>query len=335
LLAIPLPLFVHKLLPAAKPHPTQALKIPFFNQVSRHLSNHVQKTPRLCWPILSACLIWLLLVIAAAGPQWLGKTIPIEQSGRNIMLAVDLSGSMELPDMTLHGQPVNRLVAIKAIAGQFIEQRIGDRLGLIVFGSKAYLQTPLTFDRQTVKHMLDDTSIGLAGTQTAIGDAIGLAIKRLQHQPESQRILILLTDGANNSGVTDIITAAQLAAEYKIRIYSIGFGSEKFVTPGLFQPKVINPSLELDEKSLQTIAQLTGGQYFRAKDTRTLHKIYQQLNKIEPINAEQTFYRPQKSLYTWPLFVAFLLSISMAIKKYRLVQTMISRRQRKEPACDF
>jgi Ca-activated chloride channel homolog len=321
LLTIPLPLLVHLLLPSAKPRNKQALKIPFFDQISRYPSIGLQKNQLPRWPFLIACLIWLLLVIATAQPQWIGRTIPTLQRGRDIMLAVDLSGSMKLPDMVLAGRQVNRLVAIKVVAGQFIEQRVGDRVGLIVFGSKAYLQAPLTFDRKTVKQMLDDTSIGLVGSQTAIGDAIGLAIKRLKMQRESQRLLILLTDGANNSGVTDVTSAAQLAAEHKVRIYTIGFGAETLNVPGLFRTEVMNPSLDLDEKSLKSIAQITGGQYFRAKDIKSLQAIYQHLNKIEPISADKSFYRPQQSLFAWPLSIAFLLSLGMAIKKYHLLKT--------------
>ena len=331
-LAIPLPLLVYFLLPTAKPVRKQALKIPFFSQISQKSTLSLQKNKATLWPLILASIIWLNLVVAAAGPQWLGKAMPIQQSGRDILLAVDISGSMELPDMLINNQQVDRLTAIKIIASQFIQQRIGDRLGLIVFGSKAYLQTPLTFDRSTVEHMLQDTSIGLAGTQTAIGDAIGLAIKRLQNQPESQRLLILLTDGANNSGVTDPITAAKLAAKYKIRVYTIGFGAEELKIPGLFQTHIINPSMELDEKTLQTIAALTGGQYFRAKNTKSLQAIYQHLNKIEPIVSDQAFYRPEQPCYYWPLSIALLLSIAMACYKYRLIY-IISKKYSQEQIC--
>lgn len=332
LLAIPLPLLIYFIVPAAKPKPSQALKIPFYKRVQENMTPLTRKTQLPLLRLILTGLIWLCLVFSAAGPQWLGEAIPIQQSGRDIMLAIDLSGSMEIPDMIINNQQVNRLAAIKDVASEFIQQRVGDRLGIIVFGSKAYLQTPLTFDRKTVEEMLQDTSIGLAGTQTAIGDAIGLAIKRLQNQPESQRLLILLTDGANNSGATDPITAAKLAAQYHIRIYTIGFGAEQLKISGLFQDHIVNPSADLDENTLKTIGSLTGGEYFRAKDAKSLQTIYQHLNTIEPINTDQTFYRPVKPFYQWPLLIALLLSLAMACYKFRLF-VLITQKQPQESSC--
>ena len=210
--------------------------------------------------------------------------------------------------MMLNGRRVTRLQVVKKAADQFVEKRKGDRIGLILFGSRAYLQTPLTFDRQTVIDMLNDATIGLAGIETAIGDAIGLAIKRLREYPVESRVLILLTDGSNNAGSVKPIPAAKLAAKEKIRIYTIGLGAERMVVASIFGNQVVNPSQDLDESSLKEVAKLTGGLYFRARNTQELEKIYQSLDKLEPISEDTIVFRPKKPLYPWPLALMLLLS---------------------------
>lgn len=212
LVLLPLPWLVPYILPAAKPTEQAALKIPFFKRMQqlggslKHGAANQARGQRIV-----AYLIWILIVIAAAGPEWLGAPQRLQQAGRNIMLAVDLSGSMQIPDMKLNNKEVDRLQMIKAVAGDFIDEREGDRVGLIVFGTRAYLQTPLTFDRKTVHAMLNDATIGLAGQMTNIGDAMGLAIKRLMQYPAQSRVLILLTDGASNSGTISPLEAAKMA----------------------------------------------------------------------------------------------------------------------------
>ena len=219
----------------------------------------------------AAALAWLLLVAAAARPQNVGETVHLPVTGRSIMLAVDLSGSMQTPDMRSGGHAVSRLAAVKQVAGEFIKHRAGDRLGLILFGDEAYVQVPLTLDRDTVRTLLDEAQIGLAGTQTAIGDAIGLAIKRLRDEPIKNRVLILLTDGASNAGNIDPLKAADLAAQEGVRIYTIGVGAEEMVVPGPFgMPQVVHS--DLDESALRAIAQKTGGRYFRATDVAALEE---------------------------------------------------------------
>lgn len=312
-----LPLLPRYLLPAAKIEQQSGLRFAFFAQVSQLPTSDDVATRLSFLRTAVACLIWLLLIIAAAGPRWLGEPVAIPQTGRDLLLAVDLSGSMELPDMEINGKKINRLQAIKYIAQDFINKRQGDRMGLILFGTRAYLRTPLTYDRQTVNAMLQDASISLAGPKTAIGDAIGLAIKQLLKQPESSRILILLTDGANNSGHVAPIEAAKLAAKNNIKIYTIGFGADRMMVPGVFGQRQINPSADLDETTLQQIADLTGGHYFRAKDTGSLQAIYAQLNKIEPISTDQIVFRPIHPLYPWPLGTALLISVCLALSRIR------------------
>ena len=261
---------------------------------------------------------WLLLVLAAARPQWVGEAVQLPLSGRDLMLAVDLSGSMKERDFVIEGERVDRLTATKWVAGDFIERRIGDRIGLILFGDKAYLQTPLTFDRKTVKTLLDEAAIGLAGKQTAIGDAVGLAIKRLQRSPDQSRVLILLTDGANTAGEVDPERAAEIASRTGLKIYTIGIGSDSMTVRSVFGSQVINPSSELNERVLKALADKTGGRYFRAKNSTELAQIYQLLDELEPVEQESRLFRPVRALYHWPLACSLILaSLVLAIPLLR------------------
>lgn len=315
LLLLPLPLVIRFILPNAKNSHRLALKVPFYNEIVQISKSYKPNYRFFNWRHVFAYTIWFLLVLACAGPQWLGAPLEMPRNGRNIMLAVDISNSMMLPDFNLGNRNATRLDVVKIVASEFIMRRKGDRVGLIVFGSKAYLRTPLTYDLETVKNALDDTTIGLAGQFTAIGDAIGLAIKRLRHYPENNRVLIVLTDGASNSGTIEPLQAAKLAAAEHIRIYPIGIGADRLIVAGLFDNQVINPSIDLDETTLKKIASLTQGTFHRAKDTQTLANIYQTIDKLEPINNEDLFYRPFKPLYQWPLALALLLSIILMLRK--------------------
>jgi Ca-activated chloride channel family protein len=245
-------------------------------------------------------LLWLLLLIAAARPQWLGEPLPIAASGRDLLVAVDVSGSMDFPDMQWQDEDVSRLSLVQHLLGDFLESRDGDRVGLILFGSKAYLQAPLTFDRHTVRVWLDEARIGLA-------------LKRLRQRPAQSRVLILVTDGANNGGEIDPLTAARLAANEGVKIYPIGIGAdpEQSGTLGFLG---INPSLDLDEPALKAIAQATGGQYFRAHDGQELQAIKATLDKLEPVAQQPTQARPAQALYHWPLAMALLLSMLLVVR---------------------
>lgn len=307
--ALPLPLLTARLLPRARTSPDAALRFPFFSALQQDPRSTIAHRSRL--RLLLAALAWFLLVIAAARPQWIGETIHLPVSGRSLMLAVDISGSMQTEDMVINRRPVTRLSAVKLVAGEFVEQREGDRLGLILFGDQAYLQTPLTFDRRTLHILLSEAAIGLAGKSTAIGDAIGLAVKRLRGQPEKNRVLILLTDGTNTAGSVDPLKAADLAAIEGVRIYTIGVGADERL-PGPFR-LLLSAGSELDEAALQAIAQKTGGRYFRARDTRSLQQIYALLDEIEPVSEDEQSYRPVEEMYAWPLALALLLSLLMAL----------------------
>jgi Ca-activated chloride channel family protein len=233
------------------------------------------------------------------------------------MLAVDLSGSMEAEDFVINGQAINRLIATKIVAGEFIERRVGDRIGLILFGRNAYVQTPLTFDRKTVRTLLEESAIGLAGKETAIGDAIGLAVKRLRARGDEgvleRKILILLTDGANTAGEVEPLKAAELAASAGLTIYTIGIGADEMIVRSLFGAQRVNPSRDLDEKTLTGIAEATGGRYFRARDIKALNQIYGLIDELEPIARETKQFRPQRSLLHWPLAAALLLAALVSL----------------------
>jgi Ca-activated chloride channel family protein len=262
--------------------------------------------------------VWLLLLTAAARPLWIGEAIELPNSGRDLMMAVDISGSMQIEDMQVGQSLVSRMKAVRQLGADFIGQRAGDRLGLILFGTKAYVQSPLTFDTATVKRFLLEAQIGFAGKETAIGDAIGLAVKRLKDQPAESRVLILLTDGQDTASSVKPLDAAKLAASLGIRIYTIGIGADALTLPGLFGSgfgsRQVNPSAELDEAGLQEIARQTGGQYFRARNPQELATIYQILDQLEPQEQSTATYRPRQSLSYLPLLAALLLSFLLALR---------------------
>lgn len=314
-LLLPLPWMVRAFLPAHEPFQA-ALRVPNLErwQLAGHDAMTADLTARGRIPWL-ALLLWLALLTALARPYQLGDVIELPVSGRDLMLAVDLSGSMEIEDMQWANRPVNRLVVVKQVIGDFIERRLGDRLGLILFGSEAYLQAPLTFDRTTVRQLLLESQIGLAGQKTAIGDAIGLAVKRLLQQPQDSRVIVLITDGASNSGELEPLRAAALAARNQIRIYTIGLGAEAMEVPSFFGSRTVNPSRDMDEQALRDIAQTTGGAYFRARNSQELQQIYALLDELEPTEQDPQRFRPQQNLFQWPLLLAFVLSLLLALQQ--------------------
>ncbi len=308
-LVLPLPLVVRWLTPPVKTNDSAAMKIPFYQAVANE-SATVYGSAR-GWTMCLSILIWCLLILAAARPQWTGDPISIPVAGRDLMLAVDVSGSMREKDMVVDDRRVNRLVAVKKVASDFVRRREGDRVGLILFGSSAYLQTPLTLDRETVITLLKESEIGIAGKRTAIGDAIGLAVKRLRVREKSNRVLILLTDGTNTAGELSPSRAAGIAQEEGITIYTIGVGSEG-QSNGLTGSLNFNLSMGIDEKTLLQIAQQTGGQYFRARNTTGLEAIYKKLDELEPIEDDGKQFRPISELFIWPLGLALLMSFVLA-----------------------
>ena len=309
LLGLPLPLLVYWFYKPVK-RQEAALKVPFYRQLTSLATANGETMPtdsKKTVTLILLSLAWFCLVLAACKPQWLGDPIQLPSNGRDLMLAVDISGSMAETDLSLAGQPANRLMVVKEVLNSFIEKRKGDRVGLILFGSQAYLQAPLTFDRHTVATLLEESQIGFAGENTALGDAIGLAVKRLRQRPENSRLLVLLTDGANTAGEIAPLKAAELAQQQHIKIHTIGVGATEMLRPGFFGTQRVNPSADLDEETLSQIAKQTDGQYFRATDTTQLEQIYALLDQLEPITQEEENYRPTHSLYYWPLAAALML----------------------------
>lgn len=305
LLALPLPLLVYWLVPAHQQSHSQVFA-PSLMMLAEQKTLGSQTPSWLIYVLMSAA--WTCLVLACARPIYVGEPQPINETDRNMMLAVDISGSMAEEDMAVRGRLINRLQAVKVVLTDFIAKRKGDRLGLILFGSKAYIQTPLTFDLTTLEQLLNEAALGLAGKQTAIGDAIGLGVKRLQSLPESNRVLILLTDGQNTAGEIEPLQAAKLAAQGGVRIYTIGIGADELIKQGFFGPRRVNPSRDLDEPTLIEIAKSTGGQYFRARNLDELNQIYSLLDDLEEIDVEQQMIRPEKSLFHYPLAFSLLLA---------------------------
>jgi Ca-activated chloride channel family protein len=306
---LPLPWLLRRLVqPSA---PGQALHLP---QPGLQLTKVVGNVTHGIVPWLLA-LAWLCLLTAGARPQWVGPPQAQQRSGRALMLAVDLSGSMRTEDMDLAGQAVTRFEAVEAIGGDFIHRRSGDEMGLILFGSQAFLVTPLTYDLSAVRAQLQSAVVGLAGTETAIGDAIAVAVKRLSALPEQARVLVLLTDGVNNTGNITPREAAHAAKAAGVRIYTIGMGATQMRVPGFFGSQLINPSADLDADMLTTIAKETGGQFFRATDGTELADAYRAIDALEPMPQQGPTLRPRHELFRWPLAAAILLLLLVIVPR--------------------
>lgn len=309
----PLPWVLRRILPESSSQQIQALRVPWYGAVAGSGRAWLRR------PLLAAvaALVWGLLILSAMRPQWVGEANELPVTGRDLLLAVDVSGSMDTQDMLLGQAVVNRLTAVKQVAGEFIQRRRGDRVGLILFGSRAYLQTPLTFDTQTTALLLAESEIGLAGRETAIGDAIGLAVKRLRDDAAADRVLILLTDGANTSGEVQPLQAAEFAAREGLTIYTVGVGADEMVVQDFFGSRLVNPSADLDEGTLTDIAGRTGGRYFRARDTAALTNIYEILDELEPVESDIERVRPVDELFFWPLGLAYVLAIVSVLGAWR------------------
>jgi len=299
-LLAPLPLLVW-FLPRVTSQNQPAIRAPFSARW-RALSNTQTGTSNRSWiSQLVLALIWCCLLIAATRPQWVGEPIELPNSGRDLMLAIDLSGSMQIEDMQVGNSLVSRITAVKAIAADFAARRTGDRLGLILFGTKAYVQAPLTFDTKTVRQFIEESQLGFAGEDTAIGDALGLAIKRLRERPAESRVLILLTDGQDTASTVDPMEAASLAAEMGVKIYTIGI-SRRLGTGR-------NTSGEVDEALMTAIATSTGGRYFRARSPAELQEVYAVLDQLEPVEQATSTFRPIQALSWLPMLAAFALAL--------------------------
>ncbi|MGB3727179.1 MAG: VWA domain-containing protein [Glaciecola sp.] len=325
-IALILPVIMYYLLPAKSQDSQVALYFPHIEQFNQQ---HLTKPKNSLLKYACFAIAYLCLVTAAARPMWFGEPISIPSEGRDLMLAVDLSGSMQQEDMQVNGRSVDRLAMVKSVMDDFIERRIGDRIGLILFADTAYLQTPLTYDRSTVNQLLDETVIGLVGDSTAIGDAIGLAVKRYSEREESNRVLILLTDGRNTAGNVSVEQALELAVANKVTIYTIGVGADEQIQNSFFGQRRFNPSMDLDERTLIKISRDTGGEYFRARSANELSQIYALLDVLEPVEGSDQTLRPRAELFYVPLLISLFIVGCMAFLPLLrlLVSKLINRRQ--------
>lgn len=311
---LPLPFLMRLILPRVNNENEDALKVPFFSDMEKltAVGSRMVLAGIRTRQILGA-LIWILLVTAAAGPQWTGTPAKIPSEGRNLMLVLDISGSMEEADFAIQNRAVRRWDAVQAVADAFVKKREGDRVGIVLFGERAYLYAPLTFDLKTVSDLLRQADVGMAGSQTAIGDALGVALKTMIDVPAKSKVVVLLSDGVANAGRMKPLEAAELAEKMGVKVYTIGAGSDTVQMDGLFGMMPFARGDEIDEKTLKEIAQKTGGKYFRAKNTYELLEIYKEIDALEPVKNDDVFIRPVKVLFYYPLSAAFALSVLGAL----------------------
>ncbi|NPA71198.1 MAG: VWA domain-containing protein, partial [Gammaproteobacteria bacterium] len=277
---LPLPWIIRRILHAVPQKQTPLIAPHIIHRVEHELTqdHRLNTAPQSSKIPPFFILLWLLILLAAARPIGYLTSTPFEVSGKEMMLAVDLSGSMQKQDMYLNGQDVNRLLAVKSVVSDFIQKRKGDRIGLVVFGTQAFLQSPLTYDLTTVNSLLHETEIGMAGNNTAIGDAIGLTLKHLQKSKAKKAVLILLTDGSNTAGKVNPIEAAKRAKQMGLKIYTVGVGRIASRT-GL--DMFLGNKSDMDIDTLKRISDITQGQFFQANDTEQLSRIYQFINQLE------------------------------------------------------
>ena len=300
-----------------KQNKIQALKLPLGFIKSESKTTFAIQNKTNFWHYL-AILSWIFMVSAAMRPQWIGEPIFLQREGRDLMITLDLSASMEIEDMKINGDPISRFMLVKKVLSEFIQKREGDRLGLVLFADKPYLQSPLTFDRHSLAIFLAETQLGLVGVKTAIGDALLLSVKKLIDDVNSHKVIILVTDGENTAGTTSPIEAVELLKKANIKLYTIGVGSEELEQRvGLWSKRTINPSEQLDkvEGLFRELSQSTGGDYFRAKSTEELVQIYKQIDQLEPVEIEQKSWKPISELYYIPLSIALFLLLMIIIRK--------------------
>ncbi|MBL4903250.1 MAG: VWA domain-containing protein [Desulfocapsa sp.] len=311
-LLLPLPLVLRKLIrPYQEERP--AVQTPFFEELVELSgqvpgSGSIVRSQPLLRQIISG-LCWVLLVAALARPQYIELPIVKEIPTRDLLLAVDLSGSMDTEDFTSKdGKKITRLAAVKEVLDGFLERRKSDRVGLIFFGSAPFIQAPFTEDLELCRGLLEEAQVGMAGPKTAFGDTIGLSINMFKESELKDKLLIVLTDGNDTSSKVEPVKAAQIASDNGIVIYSVAVGD----------PQAVGEE-KLDEKTLQSVSQTTGGIFFRANDREELEKIYEKIDTLSTHEIETTSYRPRIDMYYWPLGLAIILSLLM--HALRLIQT--------------
>lgn len=299
---LPLPVLVWWFLPPRRERQV-SVQVPFFDRLAAATGQIPQPGAvilrRRAIQMIVATLVWSLLIAALARPQQVGDPITHEISARDLILAVDISGSMDQQDFRLpDGKTIKRLDGVKQVLGDFISRRKGDRVALILFGTKAYLQVPFTQDLATARTLLDQTEVGMAGEQTVIGDSIGLAIKTFESSKAKQKLVILLTDGNDTASRVPPDHAADIAHDKGIVVYTVGFGD----------PAATGTD-RVDLQTLRRVASITNGRFFRAEDGSHLASIYADIDKLAPVQIARQSWRPKFPLFQWPLGAAALLML--------------------------
>lgn len=251
----------------------------------------------------------ILIIVALARPQKLEKESQVLSEGIDLILAIDVSESMAALDFQLNGERVNRLSVVKKVVKDFIKKQVGNRLGMVLFGEAAYTQSPITLDYEVLKQLLEQAKIGMAGNGTAVGEGLALSVKRLKDLESKSKVVILLTDGRNNSGKISPEKAAQIAKTFNIKVYTIGIGTVGKVpfprqTP--FGTRMIYVELDLDQEALEKIANITGGRYFYAGDTERLKEIYEEINQMEKTEVEVKHYEHTEELFYYFVLASFV-----------------------------
>jgi Ca-activated chloride channel family protein len=307
-LLFPLPFFVRWFFPSRRKDPNETfpeIRFPALHRLKNTFPPYQAAKNRSNRPVfILLSLIWFFLVVALMQPENVNQFRQVKNKGYDLMLAVDISVSMQAVDFSTRSKTISRLDVTKDVVGKFALGRQGDRVGLITFGENAYLHVPLTLDTVSVTRMLNDTVSGMAGNATAIGDAIGLGVRTLRERPEGSRVLVLLTDGEDNASSIPPLEAAKLAKQYGIRIYTIGIGKSG---PVPFPAKFGGYGMavvSMDEDLLKEIAGLTDGQYFLATDQKALESIYSKINELEKTESNQTIFLIREPLYQYPLSLA-------------------------------
>jgi Ca-activated chloride channel family protein len=301
---LPLPILAWWLLPPYRARQA-SVQVPFFDRLAAATGQTPQRgavvLQRRRVQMIVASLIWVLIVVALARPQWVGDAVTRESSARDLILAIDISGSMEQRDFrTADGATLTRLDGVKRVIKDFIARRRGDRVALILFGTKAYVQVPFTQDLQTAAQLLEQTQVGMAGQQTAIGDTIGLAIKTLEGSSVKQKLLILLTDGNDTASRVPPEHAAEIAQQKGVAVYTIGVGDP-----------AASGENRVDLTVLQSVASTTGGRFFRAEDGAQLQAIYADIDRLAPAKLDTLSWRPKLPLFQWPLGAAVVLGVAL------------------------
>jgi Ca-activated chloride channel family protein len=322
LFILPLPLLVWWLLPEYQRR-VEAVRVPFFELVASAAGQPPRRGAavlrRTLLQSILAPLAWLLVVLALARPQWVEPPLRKTETARDLLLAVDLSQSMEARDFEApDGRKIDRLEAVKLVLDEFIAHREGDRLGLVVFGDAAYLQTPFTRDLGACRVLLDETRIGMAGPHTVIGDAIGLGIRLFEASDAKEKVLILLTDGNDSGSRVPPEKAAQLAAERHLTVHTVGIGD----------PAATGED-RVDLESLRRIASKTGGRAYLAQDRDTLADIYAELDQLEARELQTASFRPRRPLFHWPLgaAVGLVFAFQAAVTARLLLRSSVQRKE--------